>query len=152
MPRVTKPLTNTEIERAKPQGKSYTLTDGNGLFLLISATGSKTWQFNYYRPITNKRTKFSIGSYPGISLSQARAKREEFRALLANGVDPQVKAKEEKQAINTQIENSFLSVAEKWKVKKALEIEPLTLKKNWRRLETYVFLCFLPMITMNKKS
>ncbi|HJF73175.1 integrase arm-type DNA-binding domain-containing protein [Gallibacterium anatis] len=113
MPRVTKPLTNTEIERTKPQGKSYTLTDGNGLFLLISATGSKTWQFNYYRPITNKRTKFSIGAYPEISLSQARAKREEFRALLANGVDPQVKAKEEKQAINTQIENSFLSVAEK---------------------------------------
>ncbi|KGQ24387.1 preprotein translocase, partial [Gallibacterium anatis CCM5995] len=98
-----------------------------------------TWQFNYYRPITNKRTKFSIGSYPEISLSQARAKREEFRALLANGVDPQEKAKEEKQAINTQIENSFLSVAEKWKEKKALEIEPLTLKKNWRRLETYIF-------------
>ncbi|HJF79275.1 preprotein translocase, partial [Gallibacterium anatis] len=58
MARVTKPLTNTEIDRAKPKGRPYTLTDGNGLFLLISTTGSKTWQFNYYRPVINKRTKF----------------------------------------------------------------------------------------------
>ncbi|CAM3759945.1 integrase arm-type DNA-binding domain-containing protein [Avibacterium endocarditidis] len=139
MARIIKPLTNTEIERAKPQDTPYTLTDGNGLFLLISTTGSKTWQFNYHRPFSKKRTKFSIGAYPSITLAQARAKREEFRALLAQGIDPQEKAKEEEQAINEQIENSFLSVAEKWKEKKATEIEPITLKKNWRRLETYVF-------------
>ncbi|WP_342750337.1 integrase arm-type DNA-binding domain-containing protein [Avibacterium endocarditidis] len=52
MARIIKPLTNTEIERAKPQDTPYTLTDGNGLFLLISTTGSKTWQFNYHRPFS----------------------------------------------------------------------------------------------------
>ena len=102
-------------------------------------SGNKIWLFNYTKPNSTKRTNLKIGNYPSITLAQARAKREEFRALLAQGIDPQEKAKEEEQAINEQIENSFLSVAEKWKEKKALEIEPITLKKNWRRLETYVF-------------
>lgn len=139
MPRITKPLTNTEIDKAKIKNKEYNLTDGNGLILRVKPTGAKAWLFNYYHPVTKKRTTFTIGVYPSITLAQARAKREEFRALLAQGIDPQEKAKEEEQAINEQIENSFLSVAEKWKEKKALEIEPTTLKKNWRRLETYVF-------------
>lgn len=135
MARVTKPLTNTEIDRAKPKGRPYTLTDGNGLFLLISTTGSKTWQFNYYRPVINKRTKFSIGAYPEISLSQARAKREEFRALLANGVDPQeqIKLQEQEQS------HTFYSIACRWKEKRAKEVEPLTMQKNWARLERYLF-------------
>ena len=33
MPRVTKPLTNTEVDKAKPKAKEYNLTDGKGLFL-----------------------------------------------------------------------------------------------------------------------
>ncbi|UXN35965.1 integrase arm-type DNA-binding domain-containing protein [Avibacterium paragallinarum] len=139
MARVTKPLTNTEIEKAKAKQKPYSLADGGGLFLLVSSTGAKTWQFNYYRPFTNKRTKFSLGAFPDVSLAQARAKREEFRALLAQGVDPQEEAKKEEQAASGEMLNSFLQVAERWKAKKAQEIEPLTLKKNWRRLEVYAF-------------
>lgn len=41
MPKITKPLTYTEIDRAKPKDKPYTLTDGNGLFLLVQSTGFK---------------------------------------------------------------------------------------------------------------
>ncbi|WP_342750338.1 integrase arm-type DNA-binding domain-containing protein [Avibacterium endocarditidis] len=80
-----------------------------------------------------------MGAYPSITLAQARAKREEFRALLAQGIDPQEKAKEEEQAINEQIENSFLSVAEKLEREKALEIEPITLKKNWTAFGNLLF-------------
>ena len=74
MPRVTKPLTNTEVDKAKPKAKEYNLTDGKGLFLRIKPTGAKAWIFNYYHPITNKRTSFTIGTYPSISLSLARQK------------------------------------------------------------------------------
>ena len=48
MPRVTKPLTNTEVDKAKPKAKEYNLTDGKGLFLRIKPTGAKAWIFNYY--------------------------------------------------------------------------------------------------------
>lgn len=43
MARTTKPLTNTEVDKAKARDKPYTLTDGNGLFLLIMPSGVKTW-------------------------------------------------------------------------------------------------------------
>lgn len=138
MPKVIKPLTNTEVDKAKIKDKEYNLTDGQGLILRIKPTGAKTWLFNYYHPTTKKRTSLTIGTYPSVTLAQARIKREEFRALLAQDIDPQEKAKEEEQAISEQLEHSFLSVAQKWKEKKAQEVEALTLKKNWRRLEMFL--------------
>ena len=47
MARITKPLTNIEIEKAKPRDKDYTLSDGQGLYLLVKTNSSKLWQFNY---------------------------------------------------------------------------------------------------------
>ncbi|HDR1003539.1 tyrosine-type recombinase/integrase [Pasteurella multocida] len=139
MARTTKQLNNTAVEKAKAKDKPYTLTDGNGLFLLIMPSGSKTWQFNYYRPITKKRAKFSLGAYPNLTIAQARAKREEYKALLAQGIDPQEHKEQEQKAAISKIENSLLFIAERWKAKKAQEVEALTLKKNWRRMEAYLF-------------
>ncbi len=68
----TKQLNNTAVEKAKAKDKPYTLTDGNGLFLLIMPSGSKTWQFNYYRPITKKRTKFRIAKLLILVMPQKR--------------------------------------------------------------------------------
>ncbi|NYA48136.1 integrase arm-type DNA-binding domain-containing protein, partial [Haemophilus haemolyticus] len=59
---ITKPLTNTEVERAKPQNKEYNLMDGQGLFLRVKPTGAKAWLFNYYHPTTKKRTNITIGN------------------------------------------------------------------------------------------
>ena len=83
-----KPLTDTEIRKAKPKEKEYPLSDGNGLILRVNPNGSKIWLFNYYHPVTKKRTNAGLGMYPQIQLSDARAKREEYRALLAKGIDP----------------------------------------------------------------
>lgn len=74
MPRVTKPLTNTEVDKSKPKEKEYNLVDGDGLALLIKPSGTKSWVFNYYRPHTKKRTKISFGKYPEVTLKQAREK------------------------------------------------------------------------------
>ncbi|MCT8594314.1 integrase arm-type DNA-binding domain-containing protein, partial [Glaesserella parasuis] len=60
-------LVDTEIKKAKAKDKPYTLTDGGGLFLLVSITGSKSWRFNYYQPITKKRTKIALGMYPTVT-------------------------------------------------------------------------------------
>lgn len=60
----TKPLTDTETKAAKPKDADYQLYDGDGLTLLIKSSGSKLWQFRYYRPLTKQRTKQSFGAYP----------------------------------------------------------------------------------------
>ncbi|BEA28703.1 hypothetical protein VEE37_10820 [Escherichia coli] len=94
MARKTKPLTDTEIKAAKPKDADYQLYDGDGLTLLIKSSGSKLWQFRYYRPLTKQRTKQSFGAYPAVSLSDARKLRAESRVLLAKDIDPQEHQKE----------------------------------------------------------
>jgi len=60
MARTTKPLTNTEVQQAKPKDKEFNLVDGNGLALRVKPKGSKLWIFNYYRPYTKKQTSLSL--------------------------------------------------------------------------------------------
>lgn len=88
MARMTKPLTNTEVNNAKSKEKNYKLIDGNGLFLLIKSNDVKNWRFRYKRPITNKENEISLGNFPSISLAQARDMRDEFLTLIAQGIDP----------------------------------------------------------------
>lgn len=140
MAKIIQPLTNTQVEKAKyTQGGTKELNDGNGLFLELYSTGSKAWRFRYNHPSTGNRTKFTIGAYPEISLAQARSKREEFRAWLAQGIDP--KTQLEQQAIAQQQSQirTFLAIAEQWKEKRSKEIEPLTMQKNWERMKAYLF-------------
>lgn len=65
------------------------------------------------------------------------AMREEYRALLAQNVDPQLHKQENAQIHS--IANTFYSVAEKWLEKRSKEVESLTMKKNWERLENHLF-------------
>ena len=59
MPKVTKPLTNTEINNARGKAKEYNLADGLGLALRVRPGGDKYWIFNYQRPITKVRANNS---------------------------------------------------------------------------------------------
>lgn len=56
MARTTRPLTNTEVLRAKAVDKDITLHYGEGLFLVVKTSGKKLWRFRYQRPATKRRT------------------------------------------------------------------------------------------------
>ncbi|PVX32651.1 integrase [Pasteurella langaaensis DSM 22999] len=141
MARTTKALNKTQIENAKPKDKEYILADGNGLILRVKPTGSKIWIFNYISPITNKRTNLTIGHYPALLLSDARAKREEYRSLLAKDIDPQQEKIRIQQEHESRLKDTFRSVAESYfsgiYKEKAKNLE--TRKKNWERLENHIF-------------
>ncbi|EMY45364.1 DUF4102 domain-containing protein [Glaesserella parasuis] len=141
MARITKPLTNTEVEKAKPKDKDYSLMDGQGLFLRVKTNGKKFWLFNYYKPFSTppKRTNLGIGAYPEISLAQARLIRDEWRALLAKNIDPKVHRQNIVDEEISKRENTFEAVAKKWREKKSLEVQPKTMEKNWARLENHLF-------------
>ena len=72
MPRTTKPLTDTQIKSARPKQKDFSLYDGDGLRVLVKVNGVKSWRFDYTRPFVKKRNTLSLGSYPELSLSDAR--------------------------------------------------------------------------------
>ncbi len=94
MVRMTRPLTNNEIRKAKPQEKDFTLHDGDSLFLLIKTSGKKLWRFRYQRPASSNSTNLSLGSYPALTLAVARQMRDQYLSLLAQGIDPQKQQEE----------------------------------------------------------
>lgn len=104
-------MTNMQVLKAKPQSKPITLFDGNGLFLLVTPSGGKLWRFKYR--LGGKNKLMSLGVYPAISLSEARAKRDEARKQVANGLDPIAIRKAEKQAATEKIA-TFEVVAREW--------------------------------------
>lgn len=138
MARTTKPLTNTEVKQAKPKDKIYSLSDGSGLQLRIKPTGSKLWLFDYYRPFTKKRTSLSLGSYPDVSLVNARSRRQKARELLAEDIDPQQHREEQILKARTSIENTLESVALKWLEIKKTKVSPDHAQKIYRSLELHI--------------
>lgn len=106
------PLTDLEIRRSKPREKSYTLNDGNGLSLLIEPNGSKGWRFRYR--FDGKPKMLSLGTYPTISLTDARQKRDEAKKLVVTGINPSEVRKREKQDRQNAIGNTFESIAREW--------------------------------------
>jgi len=122
-------LTLFAIQNAKPKGKSYKLSDGDGLSLLVQPNGSKLWRFRYR--FGGKENMLTFGAFPEVMLSEARDKRNETRRVLASGKDPSEKRKLDKLAAETAKRNSFAAVAED--LLKKLEAEgaaPRTLKKK----------------------
>jgi hypothetical protein len=53
------------------------------LYLFVKPNGSKSWRMDYR--FLGKRKTLSIGTYPVVTLADARARREASKALLAQG-------------------------------------------------------------------
>ncbi|WP_020481974.1 tyrosine-type recombinase/integrase [Methylomonas sp. MK1] len=105
-------LTDTEIRKAKPTEKPQKISDGGGLFLLVTPQGSKLWRLAYR--FAGKQKTLAIGEYPTIGLADARAKREEAKKQLANGIDPSTAKKAAKAANQDAAANSFEVIAREW--------------------------------------
>ncbi|MGP3135247.1 tyrosine-type recombinase/integrase [Serratia nematodiphila] len=110
-------LTDIQIRRSKPQEKPYTLNDGQGLSLLINTDGSKGWRFRYR--YAGKAKLMSFGTYPLVTLADAREKRGEARKQVANGIDPVAEKKAQKLAQKLAVENSFEAISREWHTNKA---------------------------------
>lgn len=114
MPRTVAPLTDTAIRKAKPGPKPTKLRDGGGLYVQLNPDGSRWWRWDYRRPVTGKRNTLSLGTYPEVSLADARGRQAEARRLLAAGVDPGEHRKAAKVAGVEKASNSFEVVAREW--------------------------------------
>lgn len=84
-------LTDIKVRTAKPTDKQYKLTDGNGMHLLVHPNGSRYWRLQYR--FSGKQKMLALGVYPDVSLADARARRDDARKLLANGIDQETKRK-----------------------------------------------------------
>ena len=135
MPKLAEPLSPSAVINAKAKAEPYTLTDGRGMFLLVNPDGSRWWRFRYYRPGTKKRNTLSLGTFPDVSLKQARERREDARKLVADGIDPGDKRKAEAHAGA----ETFEAVAREWFAKFSGQWVEDHGNRILRRLERDVF-------------
>jgi integrase len=134
-------LGDTRIRGTKPADRPIKLSDGGGLYVLIKPNGSKLWRIAYR--FGGKQKSLAIGSYPTVTLREAREKREEAKRLLANDIDPSLQRRIEKQATA----NTFKEVAEELLAKLAKEgrADVTLAKKRWLLGLAYPAIASLPI-------
>ncbi|WP_043062231.1 tyrosine-type recombinase/integrase [Brucella anthropi] len=124
-------LTDTAIKNLKPQNAAKKYSDGGGLHLLVSPTGSKLWRLAYR--FNGKQKLLAFGAYPSVSLAEARRRREDAKTLLAAGTDPseQVKADRRRQRVSSA--NTFDAIADELleKFEREGRAETTMIKKRW---------------------
>ena len=123
------PLTDTAVRNAKPKEKPYKVADMQGLYLLVNPHGSKLWRFRYR--MGGVERKLSIGPYPQITLSEARALRDAARKNIAFDIDPNVAKRKAQFEASIRAGNSFTMIAEELIEKKSKEgMAKATLEKQ----------------------
>lgn len=105
-------LNDAKLRTAKPRDKAYKLTDSHRLYLLVKPSGGKLWRWNYV--YDGKQKSMNFGIYPMVSLVQARAKRNEARAILDEGRDPSITKKLAIEANRKATACTFKKVAKEW--------------------------------------
>lgn len=108
-------LTQLQITAAKPKEKPFTLSDGQGLALVVQPSGAKLWRFRY-RSGGIART-LHIGPWPTFSLADAREKCREARKSIAAGLDPVLEKKRAKITAKFAVATTFKEVALEWVAK-----------------------------------
>ncbi|WP_018870783.1 integrase arm-type DNA-binding domain-containing protein [Thioalkalivibrio sp. ALgr3] len=132
MPKPTNKLTAAALAAAKYEGRPRKLFDGGGLYLHIQASG-RYWRLKY-RAADGREKLLALGVYPQVSLAEARKARDEAKARLARGEDPQ----EVKRANQEAQADTFQALAEEWIELKRSELAEGTLRLTRRRLETWI--------------
>lgn len=109
-------LTDAKIKAAKPRSKSYLLTDGQQLYLKVTPAGGKLWRMNYAWLVDGEKRQrtLSFGSYPIVTLSEAREKRDAAKRLMAQGIEPSEHRKAGVEAESQARRNTFKACFEEW--------------------------------------
>lgn len=106
------PLSDTAVRQAKPRDKDYTLPDLDGLSLFVAASGTKSWHFRF--TWQGKRVRISFGTYPELSLKDARQLRDEARSQVAKGIDPRCTTDVPEAELDVPVQTTFRDLAERW--------------------------------------
>ena len=131
------PLTDAAIRAAKPGEKARKLFDGEGLYLEVSPAGGKWWRLKYRWAGREKR--LSLGTYPDVTLLEARRRRDEAKRTLAAGNDPSAERRTAKMAAAASAGNTFEAVARAWHKSWARTRSPKHVAQVLRRMELDVF-------------
>ena len=127
-------LSISRIAKLETRERTYLVADGLGLCLQVHSEGGRYWRYRYR--FYGRARQVSCGTYPGTSISAARAKRDEYRAMVAGGLDPVSERQSEKES---QLGSTVEAFAREWIETKLAEKTPKTRAQAISRLQNYVF-------------
>ena len=127
------PLTDTALRNAKSKDIPYSLTDERGLSVQVQPSGGKWWRLRYR--FEGKAKMLSLGTYPDVTLSKARERRDDARRLLADGIDPGENRKAKKAAGQDAASNSFAVLCHEWLQSREGQIAQAQIDKSQARLD-----------------
>lgn len=130
-------LTDSKIRSAKKQNKPYRLTDSKGLYIHVSITGSKNWYVRFV--LNDKKSQVAIGSYPDMSLAEARIERDQVKKLVKAGHNPVVEKKRIAEPSESLHQNNFETVARNWHKSRSSLWTPHHAKDVLHSLEKDIF-------------
>jgi len=130
-------LSARAINNAKPGKKTRRMFDAQGLYLEVSPSGGRWWRLKYR--VAGAEKRISLGTFPEVSLADARERRDAARKLLAQGLDPSAERKAERRAAELRDANSFEAVAREWYAKQARTWTARHANDVLRRLEANLF-------------
>jgi len=130
-------LTHTIINKLTPSDKAIQskapdkYSDGNGLQIWVRYTGVKSW-ISAYR-WQGKQQTLTIGTYPVMSLQEARQRNLEIKRLIADGIDP----KEEKREQQASQDGTklFDAIAQSWYAERKTYLASSTFTRNYSAYE-----------------
>ena len=144
-------IKNSTKHSGAPAGDKH--ADGGGMYLLVKPAG-KYWRMDYR--FADKRKTLALGTYPEVSLAEARSRRDAARKLLKKDppIDPGAAKQEAKQAQAAVLANTFEAVAREWLVKTAADRSASTTKKieNWLSHDVYPYLGSTPISTIGPRE
>jgi hypothetical protein len=132
-------LSDTRIRAAKPRTKPYKMFDTDGLFLVVNPSGGRWWRQRYR--YAGKEQLLSLGTYPEVSLADARERRDALRKQVASGIDPSMQRREQKAALVFEKDNTFKAISAEW-MEKILVAKGLTadhIERTRRRFEVHFY-------------
>lgn len=134
------PLTDTKLRNAKPKESNYKLYDADNLYIIITPSGGKWWRYNY--SFGGKSKTLSLGTYPSVSLAEARERRAQAAKLVDADINPSEDRKDRKRKVRLDALNTFEAVANDWH---ALHTQNYS-ESHQRKIKSWLVTHLLPAI------
>ncbi|RUP35982.1 MAG: DUF4102 domain-containing protein [Acinetobacter sp.] len=128
-------LTDAQVRKIKPLDKKKRYSDEKGLYLEVTPSGGRFWRLKYR--FNGRESTLTIGSYPEISLAQARRARDEARIQLYNNIDPNAVKNQRLQQMDES--TLFKSLAMEWMEDRKAVIKETTYLRDLSVFEKDLF-------------
>jgi integrase len=134
-PATKRGISDAALRALKPTDKTYKKAVGGGLYLEVTPGGSKLWRWKYR--IEGKENRYALGSYPELSLKEAREKVESARKLVKQGMHPAQQKRLDRIKSAHEQSNTFEAIATEWLALK--DWEEITKNRRLSLLKRVVF-------------